>query len=215
MDEARAVTTRFALLATAGLLLAAGPVHGGDWDGPYAGLGGAAPGSSITDSSYRSPYHGDALGLDADRSGALLSGYSGFGWSRGGLYLGGETGLNPSFHSRSPASTLDEGDPAPRGPLGISGLMGGLVRPDTLLYGRAGYQPLRSSGPLVPGFRDGDLLDGLRLGAGAEFRLWDNTRLRLEYNQVWREDGSGIGGGPADDAPYSESWFEAGGVLRF
>ncbi|MDN3516228.1 outer membrane beta-barrel protein [Aquisalimonas lutea] len=214
MDEASAVTTRFALLATAGLLLAAGPVHGGDWNGPYAGLGGAAPSSSVTGSSYRSPYHGDALGLDADRAGALLSGYSGFGWSRGGLYLGGEAGLDPSFGSRRPAHALDDADPAPRGPLGISGLMGGLVRPDTLLYGRAGYLPSRS-GPLVPGFRDGDLLNGLRLGAGAEFRLWDNTRLRLEYNHVWHDNGAGVDDGAVGDNPYSESWFEAGGVLRF
>ena len=196
------------------LLLAAtvaGTADGGDWSGPYAGLGTGYQTGTL-DSSARL---GDkTLGLDLGASGALLSGYGGYGWNRGSLYLGGEA--NYGFSTLQGQFRLDDREIDYRGrdTWGLSGVMGGLLNPDTLLYGRAGYQQRRSDMSL-PGVRSDEWTDGLRLGAGAELRLWGSGSLRLEYSQVWHEDAGGAGNGDEIDYRAREQWFEAGGILRF
>ena len=185
--------------------------HAGDWSGPYAGLGTGYQ-TSVLDGSAR--LGSDSLGLDLGASGALLSGYGGYGWSRGSLYLGGEA--NYGFSALEGQFRLDDREIDYRGrdTWGISGVMGGLLNPDTLLYGRAGDQQRRQDLSL-PGFRSEDWTDGLRLGAGAEFRLWGSGSLRLEYSQVWHEEAQGAGNGDEIDYRAREQWFEAGGILRF
>ncbi len=189
----------------------AGTAHAGDWSGPYAGLGGGYQ-SSTLDGDVR--LGDDSLDLDMGTSGALLSGYGGYGWSRGSLYLGGEASYG--FSTARGTLRLDgrEVDYRARDTLGISGVMGGLLNPDTLLYGRAGYQHRRSDVTLS-GVRDRDWTDGLRLGAGAELRLWERGSVRLEYSHIWNEERRARDGDDEVDFRARESWFEAGGILRF
>ena len=183
--------------------------HG--WDGGYAGLG-MGYGSTALDTSAH--LDGDTLGLDLNTSGALLTGYSGYGWSSGGLYVGGEASYG--FSAMGGQLRLNDArlDVDSREGWGLSGVMGGLVNHGTLLYGRAGYQQ-RKYDLSLPGFRDQDWLDGLRVGAGAEFRFWGRSSIRFEYNQVWYGEERVSGGGDAVDYQTRESWFEAGGILRF
>lgn len=202
---------RFPAIAATAALLACGPLPVSGWDGGYAGLG-VGYGSTALDT--RGHMGGDSLGLDLNTSGALLTGYSGYGWSSGGLYLGGEASYG--FSSMSGQLRLDDSrlDVDSRQGWGLSGVMGGLLNPDTLLYGRAGYQQ-RKYDLSLPGFRDQDWLDGLRVGAGAEFRLWGSSSIRFEYNHVWYGEEQASGNGDAIDYQARESWFEAGGTLRF
>ncbi|MFV8836398.1 outer membrane protein [Aquisalimonas sp. APHAB1-3] len=198
-------------IAAAAALLAWGPAPALGWDGGYAGLG-IGYGSSVVQTDGR--FSGDALGLDLNTSGALLTGYSGYGWSSGGLYLGGEASYG--FSALSGQLRLDDNrlDMDAREGWGLSGVMGGLVNQNTLLYGRAGYQQ-RKYDLSLPGFRDQDWLDGLRIGAGAEFRFWGRSSIRFEYNQVWYGEESAGGDDNAVDYQARESWIEAGGILRF
>lgn len=192
-------------------IMAAVPAYGGEWSGAYAGLGGGYQTSTL---DSEAPLGDDRLELDLGASGALLSGYGGYGWNRGSLYLGGEASYG--FNMGSGSLRLDdrEFDYRARDTLGLSGVMGGLLTPDTLLYGRAGYQHRRSDVTLS-GFRDRDWTDGLRLGAGAELRLWDRGSIRVEYSHTWNEERSIQNGDDEVDLRARETWFEAGGILRF
>ena len=205
------MTTRLSMLASVIALASIGVASAGDWTGPYAGLG-AGYQSSVLESHAR--FGDDSLGLDLGASGALLSGYGGYGWRSGSLYLGGEA--NYGFSDMRGQFRLDdrEIDYRARDTWGLSGVMGGLLNRGTLLYGRAGYQQQRQDLSLR-GFRSRDWTDGLRLGAGAEFRLWASGSLRLEYSQVWQEDADGSGDGDEIDYRAREQWFEAAGILRF
>ncbi|SEP16001.1 outer membrane protein [Aquisalimonas asiatica] len=205
------MTRRLPAIATAVALLAWGAAPAFAWDGGYAGLG-MGYGSSVVETDGR--FGGDSLGLDLGASGALLTGYGGYGWSRGGLYLGGEANYGLSALSGSMRLNDSRLDVDTREGWGFTGVMGGLLNQDTLLYGRAGYQQ-RKYDLSLPGFREQDWLDGLRIGAGAEFRVSGHSSIRFEYNQVWYgEERAGSGGNAVDYQP-RERWFEAGGVLRF
>ena len=182
------------------------------WDSAYVGLGAGYGGATTYASETHLGRNDFTLNLGA--SSALLTGDVGYGWNRGSLYLGGEA--NYGFSTLQGHFRLDDREIDYRGrdTWGLSGVMGGLLNRDTLLYGRAGYQQ-RSSDMSLPGFRSDEWTDGLRLGAGAEFRLWGSGSLRLEYSQVWHEDADGSGNGDEIDYRAREQWFEAGGILRF
>ena len=211
--DRESIVNPFVRFSTTFLITMAAPViaHAGDWSGPYAGLGMGYQTSSVDTSGSVGD---DSLGLDLGASGALLSGYSGYGWNRGSLYLGGEASYG--FSSMGGRLRLNDSsvDYDARDTWGLSGVMGGLINRDTLVYGRAGYQQ-RKNDLSLPGFRDQDWQDGLRLGAGAELRLWDHTSLRFEYSRIWFDEGSIASGDDTIDYQATDSWFEAGGTLRF
>ena len=78
----------------------------------------------------------------------------------------------------------------------IGGRAGAVVSPNVLLYAKAGYTNARvrldyedgTSGTTAD-FSDGQNLDGVRLGAGAEFAVSSNAYVRGEYRYSNYEQG--------------------------
>ena len=65
------------------------------------------------------------------------------------------------------------------------GRLGYVLGDSTLLYAKAGYTNARSSSPGLGGANG----DGVRVGAGLEFKLSENTFARGEYRYSNYEDG--------------------------
>lgn len=74
----------------------------------------------------------------------------------------------------------------------IGGRAGFVVGNSTLLYAKAGYTNGRYKGTVDDGtavFSDANNLDGIRLGAGAEYAIGPNSYLKAEYRYSNYEQG--------------------------
>ena len=78
----------------------------------------------------------------------------------------------------------------------VGGRAGAAVSPNVLVYGKAGYTNARVNADYEDGtadttldFEDGENLDGVRVGAGAEFALGPNSYAKTEYRYSNYEQG--------------------------
>ncbi len=217
------LSQRLRRAASGGALLAlvatAGPA--GALDGARITLGiserDAAESALGEAEDFRSvrPRPGPELSLDYRPPGPGVEGpQPQFGWEHGGLLFGGKAtylpltaapglGINPL--------TIDTTTPET---LGLSGFLANRITPEALVFGRADYHRRRYDDRLSV-FSEEDWLDDLRLGAGAEFRLWEHSTLRLEFSRTWYGDERASERAAERRDRSGENWFEAGGILRF
>lgn len=115
--------------------------------------------------------------------------FLGYGQTIDTVYIGieGEIGYSDLDKSSTIGSNRYDFDAGAS--MGISLRAGLLATPDTLVYGRLGWQrtDLDVSGRLAsvtgtPTMDENEHLNGWRIGAGVEHALTDNILARLEYN---------------------------------
>jgi outer membrane immunogenic protein len=162
-------------------------------------LFGAAAGVALIGgsaaASAQSPLDGGYFGLQGDYSD--FHGANGFGagifggFGRvfdQGTYLGIEANLGRSDASGSGTYDGARVNMDVRENYGISFRPGFVVAPNTLLYGRIGWErtKFRGRGPAVAS--RSRCVDGARFGAGAEVSMASNLFLRTEYSFTWNRD---------------------------
>jgi outer membrane immunogenic protein len=115
---------------------------------------------------------------------------AGYDFQTGGAVLGIEGEASDSTADKCVTGFLVTGDricSSAGRDLYVGGRVGGLVSPNTLIYGKAGYTNGRintdyttaTGGPAS--FRSRDNLDGLRVGAGVEHAVGRNAFVKVEY----------------------------------
>jgi outer membrane immunogenic protein len=119
---------------------------------------------------------------------------AGYDWQSGGMVFGAEVEAADSSTKRC------AGARTPANPricarsgrdLYVGGRVGTVLGDRTLLYAKAGYDNSRIKASFDDGtskLHDGRNLDGVRLGAGAEYKLGRNTYVKAEYRYTNAED---------------------------
>lgn len=153
------------------------PIHAQDmfagaFNGPYGGV-------FLGYADYDLEFSDDPVfsGTSIDISGAEFGVYGGYGRTFDRFYLAGEVefGGGPEVTG---IFGIDGLDLDVEQTYGVSVLAGYVTSLDTLLYARIGYQ--RAEVRDVIDSRD-ENFDGVRYGAGAEYAVTENVRLRGEY----------------------------------
>ena len=139
----------------------------------------------------------DRVQAEADHDDAVDYGIAGgYDLQRGGLVLGIEGELADS-NAKSCDGTKTAADPrycakAARD-LYVGGRVGTVVGGNTLLYAKAGYTNARFKATEDDGTTETTLfrkdLDGVRVGAGAEYAIGPNSYLKAEYRYSNYEKG--------------------------
>jgi outer membrane immunogenic protein len=193
----RNISVLFAGASIMAALSAAPALADSRFDGPYVG---AAAGYSWAkpDSVATIPAVGREA-VDKRVDGFSGVGFVGFGRTFDALYLGveGEIGFTD-------AEATNRVGTNPYGfetglTYGLSLRAGVLATPDTLIYGRVGWQrtelDIKSQlnnvvtiGGFIPRINQSQDLDGWRLGGGVERAIDDNLLARVEYNYTNYED---------------------------
>lgn len=159
-----------------------------------AAAGVALIGGSVA-ASAQSPFEGGYFGAEGDYSdfhgadGLGAGIFGGFGRVYdNGTYLGIEANLGRSDATGSGTYDGARVNMGARENYGLSFRPGYVVTPNTLLYGRIGWErtKFRASGPAVAS--RSRTVDGARLGAGAEVSMASNVFLRTEYSFTWNRD---------------------------
>jgi len=187
------------------------------------GLAALPAAAQQADGPFNGPYAGVYLGyadydLDLDLEGfnenpvnidgAEYGVYGGYGLTfDGNLYAAGELewGAGPSAENVFDESDVDFNV---HSTYGISGIFGYLPAPNTLVYGRLGWQQVMIEDKEV---NRNEYLDGLRVGAGVEVAVTENVRLRGEYafTSYGKQDFSGI------DVTTRQNLFRVGVAYAF
>lgn len=155
-----------------------------------------APGAAFAQDAapFTGPYVGAVIGADRLQGGGdhddgfLYGGAVGWDWGFGQLRAGVEAEVTGSTQEECEAgdATGDRVCLEAGRDLYIGGRIGTLVGSSTMLYAKAGYSNARLSVDYdaasgIGSFRDGEDLDGVRLGAGIEHMLTRNIGLKAEY----------------------------------
>ena len=153
-----------------------------DWSGPYVGLmvAGSMGTFAGIDGDFGDPiFPGDGEG---DLEGTTYGLYAGYNVQRGTLVYGAELGYqgkgisgseacaNPVFQCGVDIDSV----------LTLSGRLGFLASPRTLLYGSLGYAQAQTNGYVDDGLRQGEdkTIDGYVVGLGVEYMATDTVLLR-------------------------------------
>lgn len=143
----------------------------------------------------QSPFEGGYVGVEGDYSDfgsadGLGGGiFGGFGRIYdGNTYFGIEANLGRSDAKGSGTHDGARVNMRALESYGISFRPGYVIAPNTLLYGRIGWErtKFRGSGPAVAS--RSRTVDGARMGAGAEVSMTSNLFLRTEYSFTWNRD---------------------------
>lgn len=126
--------------------------------------------------------------LEDDSDGLTYGAGVGYDFQMGGMVAGVEAEITDSTVDECVNDVLFAGDElcdeAGRD-IYVGGRVGGLVGANTLVYAKAGYTNARLNTSYTNGFdiaeEDGTNLDGVRLGAGAEFAIGPNSYIKTEY----------------------------------
>lgn len=135
--------------------------------------------------------------LDDDSDGLTYGAGVGYDFQMGGMVAGVEAEITDSTVDECASGVLIAGDEIcdeVGRDIYVGGRVGGLVSPNTLLYAKAGYTNGRlQTDYTVPGDslveEAGTNLDGIRLGAGAEFAVGPNSYIKTEYRYSNYEQG--------------------------
>lgn len=155
----------------------------------------------------------DQLRNDGHKSGFLYGLGGGYDVQMGSIVVGLQGEVTDSTLRQRAYDVVATGDrlsvKAGRD-LYVGGRVGGVVGARTLLYGLVGYTNARVSAHYDDGtteglgdYRDHTNLDGVRVGAGAEYALGSNSFLKAEYRYSNYEKG------------FSRNQLVAGFGLRF
>ncbi|MFC7334904.1 outer membrane protein [Rhodocista pekingensis] len=162
--------------------------------------------------------------VDRTNDGVTGAVFLGYGKTIDTLYLGieGEIGISDQEKTSTLAGNSYNFDAGTS--LGIALRAGLLATPDTLVYGRIGWQrtDLDVSGRLgsvagTPTMDENEHLNGWRIGGGVEHALTENVLARLEYNYTDYESykvSYGQGGARTNAEPH-ESAVRVGVAYRF
>lgn len=170
-------------------------------------LAGAAASPALAQDA--SPFQGarvegiigyDRVGIeDEGADGAVYGAGIGYDIQRGRGVFGIEAEITDSSADECVGDVVIAGDAlcASAGrDLYVGGRAGAAVAPDLLLYAKAGYSNARVSldyddgpGSTVADYRISENLDGIRLGAGAEYAIGPNSYLKAEYRYSNYEQG--------------------------
>ncbi|GEM_PF-1139423 len=163
-----------------------------NFDGPYIGAQ-IGFGKTSANGNYEPGTSGNTAFSDSDSMSGLNGGiFAGFGKSiNDKFWLGGEVAYSRSNadYSESDGSvtaTLEQNQT-----LEIGIRPGYLVQDDTLIYGRLGFVKTKFDLNVTDGtnsFSDGETLNGVRLGLGAERIVKDNISLRIDASFTNYED---------------------------
>lgn len=129
----------------------------------------------------------DVPGDDAD--GVAYGVAAGYDVRMGGAVAGVEAELSESTIDECTSDALQVGDTlcASTGrDIYVGGRVGAAVAPNSLVYAKAGYTNARlntdySTGIIGEEVRTSENLDGVRVGAGAEFGIGPNSYVKTEY----------------------------------
>lgn len=123
----------------------------------------------------------------------------GYDFQSGGAVFGIEGEATNSTTDECVGDVVIQGDALCVGAgrdLYVGGRVGAVVGRNTLLYGKAGYTNARvrldyedGTAGTAADFTDGTNLDGVRVGAGAQFGIGNNAYLRTEYRYSNYQDG--------------------------
>ena len=120
---------------------------------------------------------------------------AGYDFQNGNMVYGLETELTDS-DTKSCVGATTAADPRLCAKTGrdlyVGGRVGAVVGGSTLLYAKAGYTNARFKGSIDDGtvfISDGNNLDGVRVGAGAEYAIGTNSYLKAEYRYSNYEQG--------------------------
>ena len=170
-------------------------------------LAGAAASPALAQDA--SPFQGarvegiigyDRVGIEDDGAdGAVYGAGIGYDIQRGRGVFGIEAEISDSSADECIGDVVIAGDAlcASAGrDLDVGGRAGAAVAPNLLLYAKAGYSNARVSldyddgpGSTVADYRISENLDGIRLGAGAEYAIGPNSYLKAEYRYSNYEQG--------------------------
>lgn len=139
--------------------------------------------------------------LDDDSDGVTYGAGIGYDFQMGGMVAGVEAEYTDSTVDECVTNFAVAGDELcdeVGRDLYVGGRVGGLVGPSTLLYAKAGYvngslqteyDPDTSSDLVGEFEQTSEDLDGIRLGAGAEFAVGPNSYIKTEYRYSNYEQG--------------------------
>ena len=136
---------------------------------------------------------------DEGSDGVVYGAGVGYDFQAGGVVLGIEGEISDSTVGECFSDTDLVGDElcvdAGRD-LYIGGRVGAAVSPNVLVYGKAGYTNARvrldyedGTGGTALDFSEGENLDGIRVGGGAEFAIGRNSYAKVEYRYSNYEQG--------------------------
>lgn len=201
---------KFLILAPVALLLAfAGPASAQDAEDAFSGfkVGGAVD-YRRNEAKYAVPGLPDRLSKQEGGVGYRV--HAGYDALLGGNFLiGAEAGVGGGGKTLQRSSAAGEYRLKPGLSYDASARAGVLVTDTVLLYGRAGYQWLRTRENVrftaagVPARKDKDTARGLMYGFGAEFAVSPQAALRAEFDQT--RFGHGL----------KAAQVQLGGVVRF
>lgn len=171
-----------------------------DFTGPYVG---ADIGYNIGSYDTNDPGGPDGdVGLDGFEGGL----FAGYGYTHNMSWLGGYIGLEGGYEWSGAEGDLGGNEFAKDHAWVVSVRPGVAMHEDTLGYAVIGYSRAEFENN-----NDEETLDGLILGAGAEFSTRSPFKARIEYTYTGYEDAD-LGGVDFDG---SENQIKLGGVFRF
>lgn len=187
------------LTATALVALAATPAMAKSaFDGPYVGV---AAGYTWFNPDARTTTPNTGLNERVDESVDGLTGvaFLGYGQTFDNFYLGGEAELGWSDLDKTVRVGTNPYTYESGLTYGLSARVGYVVTPDTLLYGRVGWQRTEldvkgqlnnvvTIGGFIPRVNESKDIDAWRLGAGVEHVIGPNLLARAEYVYTNYED---------------------------
>lgn len=201
---------KFLILAPAALLLAAaGPASAQEAKDAFSGFkAGAAVDYRRHEAKYAVP--GLPERIDKQQGGLGYRVHAGYDAVLGGSFLvGAEAGLGGGGKALKQDRVAGDYRLKPGLTYDVSGRAGVLVGDSVLVYGRGGYQWLRTretvrlAAPGAAPRKDKDTERGFMYGFGAEFAVSPQMAIRAEFDQT--RFGDGLKG----------AQVQLGGVLRF
>ena len=155
--------------------------------------------AASADSSFAGPRVEGLVGWDRVQNHGHDSGVNygvgaGYDFQTGGMVFGGEVEAADSTTKRcvGARTPVDPRICASSGrDLYVGGRVGAVVGSRTLLYAKAGYDNSRIKASFNDGTtraHDSRNLDGVRVGAGAEYKLGRNTYVKAEYRYTNAEN---------------------------
>jgi outer membrane immunogenic protein len=159
----------------------------------------AQDGAASSDSAFSGPRVEGLVGYDRVQnhghdSGVAYGVGAGYDFQRGGMVFGAEVEAADSTTKRcvGARTPVDPRICARSGrDLYVGGRVGTVVGSRTLLYAKAGYDNSRIKASFDDGTTKthaGRNLDGVRVGAGAEYKLGSHSYVKAEYRYTNAED---------------------------
>lgn len=183
--------------------------------GPYIGVQG---GYGVTGVDIDFDIAGVQGETDDNEHGFSFGGYAGYSGVVdrlfGGVEIDGSLSTVEWNDSANGVRTTLEQDFT----IGVSGLVGFLLRPNLLFYGRLGYVYTEFNAEATDGTiteSDEEGFDGFRVGAGLDFAFIENLSARAEYSYTNYEDMEVTAGGDSVSFSPYEHLVRAGVAYRF